>query len=602
MDYLMDTSTHYIDSPPLSVQEIVRKAEDFDYNPLVPLRHWLRTADTLLKEAIIYQEEGNEQRAYLLLVRMAELLVNYLPKHPHYRHPEYARHVAHSKPSLREALTRLEYLRPRVAARHAAYQRALARRASSTSSSSSRHPSTDYDLGINLTRRQQGSGATALEEFERREHEKRARRAEQQGRSVPVDSRGREIRRVATPVEDAWRRRFVPEGLERYDGDVGTGYAFGDMSGRVPPPSSERRQTDEEIARREQQMEVEAYGLAQSIERLDMGSGLSQRQMQPQGYGGGIWGERERERERDRQQEREQRVGNWQGNYPTVPKRRTSPIRPIDLPPSLIPGIDIRSVTPTPTPPPPPKPTYYTMPTLPPPPQPAPYPPYPPYPPSPRAPSAPALPTKAPAAPAKKHATTDFQFTTPATLENGTPLRTIFLPSALRTEFLAVASPNTRKNLETCGILCGTLIQNALFISRLVIPEQEATSDTCGTTDEEGLFQYCDSEELMVLGWIHTHPTQTCFMSSVDLHTHCSYQLMLRESIAIVCAPRHEPSWGVFRLTDPPGVKTIMNCRQKGLFHPHEERSVYTDAMRPGHVCEVREMGFDVVDLRKSQY
>lgn len=46
----MDTSTHYIDSPPLSVQEIARKAEDFDYNPLVPLRHWLRTAETLLKE------------------------------------------------------------------------------------------------------------------------------------------------------------------------------------------------------------------------------------------------------------------------------------------------------------------------------------------------------------------------------------------------------------------------------------------------------------------------------------------------------------------------------------------------------------------------
>ncbi|RPB08607.1 hypothetical protein P167DRAFT_548835 [Morchella conica CCBAS932] len=376
MDYLMDTSTHYIDSPPLSVQEIARKAEDFDYNPLVPLRHWLRTADTLLKEvrppavlvvvvkrkrrgrrgrrereawtytereqAIIYQEEGNEQRAYLLLVRMAELLVNYLPKHPQYRRPENARHVAHSRPSLREAIARLEYLRPRVEARHAAYQRALARRASSTSSS--RHPSVDIDLGINFTRRQQGSGATALEEFERREHEKRARRAEQQGRSVPVDSRGREIRRVPTPVEDAWRRRFVPEGLERYDGDIGTGYALGDMSGRVPPLSSERRQTDEEIARREQQMEVEAYGLAQSIERLDMGSGLSERQMRPQGYGGGgIWGERERDRERDREREREQRVGNWQGNYPTVPKRRTSPIHPIDLPPSLIPGIDIRS-------------------------------------------------------------------------------------------------------------------------------------------------------------------------------------------------------------------------------------------------------------------
>lgn len=63
----------------------------------------------------------------------------------------------------------------------------------------------------------------------------------------------------------------------------------------------------------------------------------------------------------------------------------------------------------------------------------------------------------------------------------------------------------------------------------------------------------------------------------------------------------HNYRWGVFRLTDPPGVKTIMSCRQSGLFHPHGEADVYTDAMRPGHVCEVREMGFDVVDLRKGE-
>lgn len=35
-----------------------------------------------------------------------------------------------------------------------------------------------------------------------------------------------------------------------------------------------------------------------------------------------------------------------------------------------------------------------------------------------------------------------------------------------------------------------------------------------------------------------THPTQTAFLSSVDLHTHCSYQMMLPESIAIVCSPK----------------------------------------------------------------
>ena len=35
---------------PLNVEQIVKKAESFDYNPLIPLKYWLRTAGTLLKE------------------------------------------------------------------------------------------------------------------------------------------------------------------------------------------------------------------------------------------------------------------------------------------------------------------------------------------------------------------------------------------------------------------------------------------------------------------------------------------------------------------------------------------------------------------------
>lgn len=130
-----------------------------------------------------------------------------------------------------------------------------------------------------------------------------------------------------------------------------------------------------------------------------------------------------------------------------------------------------------------------------------------------------------------------FTFKPSAFLENGSPLRTVFLPPNLRHQFLKIALSNTQANLETCGVLCGTLISNALFISKLVIPDQESTSDTCETINEDKLFEYVDGEDLMVLGWIHTHPTQTCFMSSRDLHTHAGYQAMMPESIAIVCAP-----------------------------------------------------------------
>jgi STAM-binding protein len=136
-----------------------------------------------------------------------------------------------------------------------------------------------------------------------------------------------------------------------------------------------------------------------------------------------------------------------------------------------------------------------------------------------------------------------FTFRPSAYLENGNPLRTIFLPPTLRTEFLKYAESNTRRNLETCGMLCGTVISNAIFIQQVVIPEQENTSDTCEMINESAFFDYVDSQEnAMVLGWIHTHPTQTCFMSSRDLHTHCAYQIMIPESVAIVCAPSKNPS------------------------------------------------------------
>jgi len=213
----------------------------------------------------------------------------------------------------------------------------------------------------------------------------------------------------------------------------------------------------------------------------------------------------------------------------------------------------------------------------------------------------PPLPSKTalPSSPPQTPSTPAPQFATTSHLENNTPLRTLFLPSPLRHRFLSLASPQTAQNLETCGILAGTLLQNALFITHLIIPEQTSTPDTCEMTNEASLHTYCDTHDLMVLGWIHTHPSQTCFLSSRDLHTHVWFQMQLPESVAIVCAPSKEPSWGVFRLTDPPGVGVVRACEKPGIFHPHEEGRLFTDALgRPGHVVEYEELRFEVVDLR----
>jgi len=51
MDYRSDLASG--GGPPLSIQEIAAKAIDFEYNPLIPLRYWLRTADIMVKEVCI---------------------------------------------------------------------------------------------------------------------------------------------------------------------------------------------------------------------------------------------------------------------------------------------------------------------------------------------------------------------------------------------------------------------------------------------------------------------------------------------------------------------------------------------------------------------
>lgn len=44
---------------------------------------------------------------------------------------------------------------------------------------------------------------------------------------------------------------------------------------------------------------------------------------------------------------------------------------------------------------------------------------------------------------------------------------------------------------------------NELFVTSLLIPNQEGTSDTCITKDEEAIFDYQDKNGLLTLGWIH---------------------------------------------------------------------------------------------------
>lgn len=111
--------------------------------------------------------------------------------------------------------------------------------------------------------------------------------------------------------------------------------------------------------------------------------------------------------------------------------------------------------------------------------------------------------------------------------------------------FMKCAVVNNRNKIESCAILSGILdeYRNVYVMTHLIIPKQSGTSDTCNTLDEEDILEYQLKHNLCTLGWIHTHPTQACFLSSVDLHTQFSYQALLKEAIAVVIAPRDNPKY-----------------------------------------------------------
>lgn len=173
-------------------------------------------------------------------------------------------------------------------------------------------------------------------------------------------------------------------------------------------------------------------------------------------------------------------------------------------------------------------------------------------------------------------------------------LRRVVVPSDLTTKFLRAVESNTLCNVETCGILVGKLRQNIFTISHVLIPKQKGTSDSCQMFNEEDICIFQDERDLMTLGWIHTHPSQSAFMSSIDLHTHFGYQIMLSEAIAIVCAPKFDQV-GLFSLTQDHGIKFIGSCKQSG-FHLHpKEPPLYQDC---AHVVFDHTVFVQMVDLR----
>ena len=194
-----------------------------------------------------------------------------------------------------------------------------------------------------------------------------------------------------------------------------------------------------------------------------------------------------------------------------------------------------------------------------------------------------------------------------ASTEDGTPLRTMRISRALVAQFLELARPESERGVEACALLLGREEAGELVVTELLFPPQSGTDVSCTAAGEERVVEHQLAKSLVTLGWVHTHPTQSCFLSSLDLHTQAAYQALLPEAVAVVCALEHEPSLGVFRLTNPPGLQYVLQCKHRDLFHPHaqgeSELPLYTDVATDaafGHVRLDDGAPVEVCDLRET--
>ena len=124
---------------PLSVQELTDLALKYEYNPYIPLKSWLRSANFMQKEvcclrpprspiqsnalahttqAQIYAAEGNDQQTYVLLSRHANLHNDRLQKHPQKSDPENRRALSDATAGVTHDIQKMEEIRPRLKKRH----------------------------------------------------------------------------------------------------------------------------------------------------------------------------------------------------------------------------------------------------------------------------------------------------------------------------------------------------------------------------------------------------------------------------------------------------------------------------------------------------
>ena len=131
-------------------------------------------------------------------------------------------------------------------------------------------------------------------------------------------------------------------------------------------------------------------------------------------------------------------------------------------------------------------------------------------------------------------------------------------------------------------------------MTHVLIPEQIGTLNTCEALVPEDIEKYQNDNNLIEIGWIHTHPTFSAYMSSIDVHQHCFRQKLMHESIAVVCSIKDNIT-EIFNMTED-GLNTIANCKVEGPHdHSHIMLPIYKKAT---HVQIVNDVFTELHDQR----
>ena len=180
--------------------------------------------------------------------------------------------------------------------------------------------------------------------------------------------------------------------------------------------------------------------------------------------------------------------------------------------------------------------------------------------------------------------------------ESPTGLRTVALPGDLISRFLAIAKVNSDRGIETLGTFGGQLNINQFVVTHLLIPRQVGKSDRCTMHSYEDVSQMQEEENINFVGWIHTHPAFSVFLSSVDMHNQYEWQHMLPEAIATVCSIK-EGLTSHLRLTQA-GMAEIRDCSRSN-FHPHTKQPpLWAEA---DHVIVNEDTNIVVKDMRCAE-